>query len=62
MKPSEETIKPHSLKELMFLINVIQDRMEQTMICGKYFKAGMIVNRRLTREYKELVKALGTTC
>jgi hypothetical protein len=47
-----------SIKELKFLIDTIQDRMEQIPICSPRFKGMLIVSRRLCRTLKGYQNAI----
>lgn len=47
-----------SLKALKILINTLHDRMESVPVCSARFKAGLIVNRRLTRNLKDYLMAM----
>lgn len=47
-----------SMRELWLLINIIQDRTESVPVISSRFKAGMIVNRRLTRQFKDSLNVL----
>lgn len=54
----ESYLKRGSMAELRLLIVTIQERMGLVQVKSSYFKASLIVNRRLLKEYKQACMAI----
>lgn len=46
-----------TLKELQVLVCIVQDRMGAYQLSSSLFRAGLLVNRRLTRLIKDFKRA-----